>query len=94
MKKTIASLAILASANANALIAPYPDNERPEIKTVCLYVHQHTEADGSGYVGSCDETEKNKMSRREILANGCAEGQVAMKVTKVEVRSCPTYVQL
>jgi hypothetical protein len=94
MKKTIASLALLASVSAHG-IAPFGPGQksapRPQpAKKVCLGLVQHD--DGSYQAGSCDRTEYNGMIGAELLENGCAEEQVA--VVGISVRSCPTFVQL
>lgn len=95
MKKTIATLAILASASANALM-PGPGAhvpERPETKTACIEVYEGY-SDGSLITGTCDATMKNEMYSKQLMENGCAKGQAAMQVVENQIKSCPTYVQL
>lgn len=96
MKKTIAAMALLVSASNALAIAP-PHHEKREFKDVCLEVWQ-TGQDGSQRIGTCDETKNNKQLKRQILENGCAEGQVQMtvEVSKTDIRSCwaPGVVQL
>lgn len=91
MKKTIASLALLASTtSAFALIGP-GGQAAPEPKTYCLSLY---ESEDGAYVGDCDNTQANVRAKRVINANGCADGQAAMQTTRVQIRSCPTFVQL
>jgi hypothetical protein len=45
-------------------------------------------------MGTCDESERNRLFGRELKLNGCAEGQAALKTTSVVIKSCPTAVQL
>jgi hypothetical protein len=100
MKKTVASLAILASlSTANALVGPGDSTSRtpnpkprPTPVKACLNTYQM--ADGSVVAGECDASEQNKIYGVEILENGCAEEQVAVSFVGVTVRTCPTYVQL
>lgn len=103
MKKTIASLALFASASsAHALMIDPSFNPSAEIKaqgvpmpqptTLCLSINEDQK--GNVYVGSCDETERNYLYSLPLEANGCAEGQAAMITYEVEIKSCPTYVQL
>jgi hypothetical protein len=98
MKKSIATVALLVSASsAHALVRPRPGHDLPvdpvQTKTVCLAVYG-AEADGSQNAGSCDQSLRNQMYSRELKQNGCAEGQVAIKETTLEVPSCPVAVQL
>lgn len=93
MKKTIALLAIVASSNANALRAPFPNGE-PSTKTVCLRTWHRT--DGSA-VGSCDESYNNQSRKTDLKENGCGADQVALTVlsdTKIEACLPPGAVQL
>jgi hypothetical protein len=89
MKKTIASVALLASSSTFALIGPGP---RPEPKTVCLNVYE--ESNGVMYAGDCDQTRANQVYKRTILQNGCADGQAAIRSYDIKIKACPTYVQL
>lgn len=90
MKKTIATLAILASANAYALRGP----GGPEHETVCLKTYKLS--DKSIQAGSCDESRNNASQDRELMENGCAKGQVAVSVEVDTISSCmpPGAVQL
>jgi hypothetical protein len=74
MKKSVALLAVLASASS-AYALPMPDN-RPT-RTICLKLHQ-TER---GVYGSCDDSRNNVSENRTLLGNGCAEGQAAIQTT-------------
>ena len=100
MKKTIAAIAFTASASASAIIGPLPTAstdeaapaiEIPEQVTYCLSV---IETEEGKYLGTCDETRANKMFRREVGENGCAEDQAAFVSTQIEIPSCPTFIQL
>lgn len=99
MKKTIGSIALLMSAaQAHAFIVPTPGNQprprpRPVVQTYCLS-QQQTASDGSMTVGSCDESERNQMMGSELMENGCAQDQVAIKAVRLQIKSCPTAAQL
>ena len=104
MKKTIASIAICVSATtASAIIGPIgpgnggfnsPRPELPKAQKVCVSVYK-TNTDGSKEAGSCDQTEANQIRSKKLLLNGCAEGQVAMVLSRgLQMHSCPTAVQL
>ncbi len=92
MKKTITSLALLASAtSAQALIGP--GGPRPVYNTYCL--SNYETQDGQIYAGDCDLKDQNKRSGVEITETGCAEDQVAIvTVKKLNIKACPTFVQL
>ncbi len=103
MKKTIASLALFASASsAHALMIDPRLNQTGEITaqgvpmpqptTLCLSYNEDQK--GQVYLGSCDETERNHLYSLPILENGCAEGQAALITYEIEIKSCPTFVQL
>lgn len=97
MTKTIASIALLASAStAMAMPRPLPPGTpRPKISNVCLATHQ-VETDGSLY-GSCDETNNNQSLGRPLLSNGCAQNQVKLTFEgESPIRAClpPGIVQL
>jgi hypothetical protein len=85
MKKTIASLAILAStSSAMALIGPDFGGPRPELKSYCLKTYK--ESDYSKSI-DCDATQLNQRAVEEgaqVKKNGCLKGQVAL-VTSVEL---------
>ena len=91
MKKTIASVALIASAtSASALIF---NPEQVETKTYCLGFYESVE--GKKFVGDCDEKAANKLYKLEVDENGCTENQVVMTTIKnIEIASCPTFVQL
>lgn len=91
MKKTIAAMAILASASSQALIGP-GGHPRPMPKNVvCVSLYK----DAGGYIaGNCDQTAKNEKYGAELKDNGCAKDQAAMRITSVRIPMCPTYVQL
>lgn len=99
MKRTIAAVALLASASTSqALIEPgvfgadETKSRQPE-RVICLSEYS-PEADGSRNVGACDESNANRVYGLEIMANGCAEGQLALRSVSVQIESCPTAVQL
>lgn len=79
MKKSIASVALLVSASSALAIPVYrpPGTPVPQPKTVCLDIYRSLE-DGSTVVGSCDESQNNKIQEKELQKNGCAEDQVAI----------------
>ncbi|SMF79917.1 hypothetical protein [Pseudobacteriovorax antillogorgiicola] len=94
VQKTIAVMSLAVSASASAFMpAPQPT----KTKTICL--NSYELRDGSVNAGTCDESDNNYYDQREILDNGCAEGQIALKTKLVNgkfdinVRSClPTNV--
>ncbi len=91
-KKTIASLAILASTtSAFALIGP-GGQRLPRPKTVCLSVHEGET--GELYVGDCDLSEQNRRTRVRLQANGCARNQAALQSYSVTIKACPGFAQL
>lgn len=92
MKKTVASLAILASASsAFALIGPGgPGQPRPRNYCVSSYHGQNGEA----YVGDCDLTQQNLRRQAPLLQNGCAQNQASLRSVRVRLAACPTFVQL
>jgi len=91
MKKTIASLALLASTtSAFALIGP-GGQAGPTPKTYCLSLY---ESEDGTYVGDCDQSKINLRSKRPVNANGCADGQAALQSVRVVIPACPTFVQL
>jgi hypothetical protein len=93
MKKTVASLAILASASsAFALIGPGDGNPRPQPKNVCLSLYQGER--GESYLGDCDNSELNRQRRAPLQANGCAAGQASLRSFSVRVKSCTGFAQL
>jgi hypothetical protein len=93
VKKTIASLAILASVStASALTRPISRGQVPPPETACLTLSQNE--DGSQQAGKCDMTDRNHKSRAETLESGCTEDQVAVTIVGVSIKSCPTYTQL
>lgn len=90
--KTIAGLAILASAsNAFGLIGP-GGRPQPEPRNYCLSLYQNE--DGNAYVGDCDNTANNRRFKLKLNQNGCADGQAAMQTIRVVIPSCPAFVQL
>jgi hypothetical protein len=102
MKKTIASLAMLASAVSatTALAMPQPkDPSAPEpvVKTICMSTYSYN-ADKSIDLGGCDESPNNVAEKRKIMDNGCAEGQVALisidDEIKIEACMPPGMAQL
>lgn len=93
-KMTIAAIAITASS---VFARPLPPTE---IKTICL--PNYSDSEGVAYAGNCDQARNNVRLNRPLLANGCAEDQIAITATKrngnfnVEVNNClpPNIVQL
>jgi len=90
MKKSIASLAMLVSASS-ALSMPLPRNPNapePQVKTICINSYVDS-TDGSLTAATCDQSENNKVLQRKLLANGCAESQVAIKTYgNVAIEAC------
>ncbi len=98
MKKTIASLAILASGSLVLAMPrpPDPNAPKPVLKTICLRVAQ-TAADGSQSLATCDSAHNNQRSNSQLLANGCAEGQASIRTySEIAISACmpPGMVQL
>ena len=98
MKKTIAAAALLVSSASALAIAPPPNGIRPvqpPKRTICLQVVGHMR-DGSKSVGTCDMIEENQRFDSQLMANGCARGQVAMRTTNFEldIPMCHHFVQL
>jgi hypothetical protein len=97
MKKTIVSLALIASAtSAHALMATDTAGraQRPVRPTYKVCVSAYANRDGSISLGSCNKTPENIASRLPIFENGCARGQAAFTVTEVTIPACPSFVQL
>ena len=101
MKKTIAALAILTVGSmSSALVRPPPPGgklpPKPVLTTVCLKISA-VASDRSQTLGFCDQSNNNKRAQADLLENGCAEGQAAIKTyNKVAIGSCmaPGIVQL
>ncbi len=81
MKKTIgvAALAISASTASLAFFIP---RDHIETRTYCLSVYEDEQ--GGQRAGSCDETNRNTYYQRELNAQGCAEGQVALSTSRYD----------
>ena len=95
MKKTVAAIAILASAAASQAMPPMPDPNAPKPKTVCLKMYQNQ--DGSTSLGSCDASRNNIISKARLGQNGCAAEQAAITTrNKIAISAClpPGVVQL
>lgn len=99
MKKTISLAALAISASSSfALIGPPSNND---VRMYCVSVYG---GQGSMVAGSCDETDNNRYYHREIMDNGCAEGQMAIYTSKsrrqmrypIEINMClpPNVAQL
>ena len=73
MKKTIAAVALMASANTVMALAPPPSNPA---KTVCLNVY--TVKDKSKVAADCDDSDNNARLSRKIQQSGCTSRQVAI----------------
>lgn len=102
MKKTIAAIALVASGTITASVAtalvrpPPPGTPVPKVQTVCLAM-SGTANDGSVTLSSCDSANNNLRAKVQLLENGCAEGQAALRTrNKTAVSSCmpPGMVQL
>jgi hypothetical protein len=79
MKKiSIASFALTASTSF-ALIGPTPPGGF-DLKTYCL--NKYENANGAIMVGTCSETHNNELRHLPLNSEGCADGQVAMHVSK------------
>ncbi|MEQ1722484.1 MAG: hypothetical protein ABL930_04865 [Pseudobdellovibrio sp.] len=97
MKKTIAAIALMTSANLAVAMPrpPDPNAPKPVLKTICLKTY--TDNDGSVTLASCDSARNNKVQKKELLANGCAEGQSAIRTyNNIAIGACmpPGVVQL
>ena len=106
MKKTIASVALLASAASTlAFIGPSPVQQQvgdqvssgsmaqPVQKYFCLDLFE--DQDGSKILGSCDKSSDNIIRNREVDERGCTESQAALAVTQsIHIQACPSYMQL
>src|SRR5262249_47388511 len=98
----VASMALMASASsAYAIVGPNPASStapssihpRPTPAPVCI--SKWEDETGAEFATACDLTSSNYRYGREILSNGCAEGQVALLTTSnIHVPACPTFVQL
>jgi hypothetical protein len=73
MKKTIAAVALMASATTS-MAMPFPHNEPP--KTMCLKVY--SAPDKSKEASDCDDSDNNATLKLKLKANGCAAGQVVI----------------
>lgn len=100
MKKTIATLALMASTTTSAFAMPMPRDPNepaptpPVIRTICLNTYEKFK-DGSLEVGSCDMVDVNERDENgKTKKNGCPKGQVAIKTADVEISACPTAAQL
>jgi|HubBroStandDraft_6_1064221.scaffolds.fasta_scaffold694004_2 hypothetical protein len=78
MKKLII-LAMIASINSYAL------DFLGVIKTYCLAVYYDLQ--GNMIAGSCDMSAINRSNQAQIMANGCAAGQIAFKNSS-SIASC------
>lgn len=79
MKKTI-GVAALAISASTASLALYVPRDNMVTKTYCLSIYEDVE--GGQRAGSCDETDRNTYYQRELNAQGCAEGQVALSTRR------------
>lgn len=90
-KTTMASMALLISAgSAFGLVGP--GGPKPKIITTCMAYHESET--GLGRVRDCDETAKNTRLKLKLNADGCADGQVAMKSIHVSIPQCNSFAQL
>lgn len=98
MKKTIAAMALIASSNALAIAPPVmPGQPQPKVVKYCLSLSEYETEAGKALYAGCDESSNNKYEKRQLLENGCAEGQVALSIQGgAKIRSCmpPGMVQL
>ncbi len=97
MKKTIATLAILASSTVAFSMPQMPDPNapKPKLRTICL--NSYTARDGSIDLSSCDSSANNRNDGEKLNDNGCADGQASIRTySKIAISSCmPTgMVQL
>ena len=104
MKKTIASMALLASAtSAMAIVGPINGAQEstmigggkvPTKKVYCLA--EYEDQDGDVVVSSCDAKARNaRFQNADLNKYGCLEGQAAMiTYQEVNIPSCPVFVQL
>ncbi len=92
MKKTIATVALLAASSTTFAMWGGPV---PKPTTICLDLG--TAADGSKFLGNCDESANNIELKLEIKENGCAASQAAIVTySKLNIGKCmpPGAVQL
>ncbi len=83
MNKTIASLALFASATSAHAIVP------PNLPThkACITIYKGEK--GATYAGDCDETANNKdLSKPLNKESGCAKGQASLVSYSVKVPAC------
>lgn len=74
MKKTIATVAMIAASSSSFALMQLPSNQKPT--TLC--VQMASAQDGSKYIGTCDESDNNVTLKKKIAVNGCAAGQAAI----------------
>jgi hypothetical protein len=83
MKKTITFLLLVSSQTyAEGKSA---DFIKKEYRTACFQTY--TNADSSVSASDCDSAKNNKIDKLKIAENGCAQGQVAIRVHKSQVIS-------
>ena len=95
MKKTIAAVALMVSAQANAMPA-YRDPKAPQPKIIKVCMSLYVRDDGSKY-GGCDESRNNAAQNVQTLPNGCTSDQVALTfLDKSPIEAClpPGVAQL
>jgi hypothetical protein len=95
MKKTIATVALLAASTPSFAIMGPGLGEDVKPKTICLRLGSYQ--DGSKAVSDCDESANNVQLKKTIKANGCAAGQAALVTyDNVNIGLCmpPGVVQL
>jgi hypothetical protein len=97
MKKTIAAIALMSSANLAVAMPPRvdPNAPKPVLKTICLKTY--TGNDNSVTLDNCDSSTNNKNEKIKLLDNGCAEDQAAIRTfNEIAIVACmpPGVVQL
>ncbi len=66
---------LLSASSAWALIGP-----GAETKTICLDTRM--DKDGIIFSGNCDQSRNNRIEKKDLLANGCAEDQNSVVATR------------
>jgi hypothetical protein len=93
MKKTIATALLIVSSMS--VQSKTMMREEKEFATMCL--KSFTQSDSSMSLMDCDSVKNNKIEKLKLAQNGCAQGQVAIRVLKTQtLNPCfpPGVVQL
>lgn len=87
MKKTIATIAMLASTQSFAMLPPpNPNAPKPVYVTACVTVY--AQKDGAKY-GGCDSSHNNQITGAKLTSSGCTDKQVALQfLDKSPIEAC------